>query len=382
MVKGRLMYKLFIGLVLIVFSCSGRNEKQTESKPKPGAVSELPFLKLPDGAAITVYASDVENARSLALSDDGTLYVGTRSKGNVYALKDTDGDNKADVKYTLARGLKMPNGVALKNGDLYVAEVSRILKFSDIERNLKDDADYEVIYDDYPTKTHHGWKYIAFGPDGKLYVPVGAPCNICESEEIFTTITRMKDDGSNMEIVHTGIRNTVGFSWHPKTNDLWFTDNGGDMLGDDVPGDELNHAPQDGLHFGYPYCHQGNVPDPKFGDKRDCDEFTPPAQILGPHVAALGMEFYKGGNFPAKYKNSIFIAEHGSWNRSVPIGYRITRVELDGNKAVNYEVFIDGFRDNRKDELHGRPVDLEWMPDGSLLISDDYADRIYRMSFN
>ena len=276
----------------------------------------------------------------------------------------------------------MPNGVAYRNGDLYVAEVNRILRFNDIEANLTNPPTPEVIFDQYPTEKHHGWKFIAFGPDDKLYVPVGAPCNICESEdEVFASITRMNPDGSDMEIIQHGVRNTVGFTWHPETKELWFTDNGRDMLGDDIPACELNHAPQDGMHFGYPYCHQGNLPDEEFGELRPCSDFTAPAYNLGPHVAPLGVEFYTGNQFPESYSGQIFIAEHGSWNRSKKIGYRVMMVTLEDGQAVSYEPFATGWLNEEDDDVWGRPVDIEWMPDGSMLLSDDFGNAIYRIHY-
>ncbi len=276
----------------------------------------------------------------------------------------------------------MPNGVAFKDGDLYVAEVNRILKYEDIESNLDAPGEPVVVNDSYPTERSHGWKYIAFGPDGKLYIPVGAPCNICESEdEIFASLTRMNADGSGVEVVQHGIRNTVGFAWHPDTKELWFTENGRDWMGDDEPACELNHAPKDGMHFGYPYCHQGNLADPKFGKKRSCDEFTAPARNLGPHVAPLGMEFYNGDNFPASFQGDILIAEHGSWNRKKKSGYRVMRVRLKDGKAISYEPFATGWLDDPSQQIWGRPVDIEPLPDGSLLLSDDFADVIYRISY-
>ena len=249
----------------------------------------LDSLTLPEGFSISIFADSVVNARSLCYSTDGTLYVSTRSEGNVYALKDTDGDYKVDKKYTLLQGANMPNGVAFKNGNLYIAEVNRILKIENIESKLYNPGKPLVVYDKYPTETHHGWKYIAFGPDGKLYIPVGAPCNICESKDpVYASLTRMNDDGTGFEIIQNGIRNTVGFDWHPVTKELYFTDNGRDMMGDDVPECELNYAPKEKMHFGYPYCHQGDVPDPEFGKTRKCGEFTPPAAKMGPHTAPLG----------------------------------------------------------------------------------------------
>ena len=345
---------------------------------------ELPLSKiqLPEGYQIDLYASEVENARSMDLSPSGTLYVGTRSKGDVYALKDTDGDHIVDQKYILMSGGNMPNGVAFKDGDLYVAEVDRILKFVDIEDHLDNPGSPEVIFSGYPTEKHHGWKYIAFGPDEKLYVPVGAPCNICESdEEVFASITRINADGTGMEVVQSGVRNTVGFTWHPSTGDLWFTDNGRDMLGDDIPSCELNRADQDGMHFGYPYCHQGDLSDPDFGAKSPCDKYTVPVQNLGPHVAPLGIEFTYNTQFEDDFEDTAFLAEHGSWNRSKKIGYRITAVSLDAEfNSTGYEVFASGWLDEETDEVWGRPVDIEWLPDGSMLVSDDFADVIYRIS--
>jgi glucose/arabinose dehydrogenase len=275
----------------------------------------------------------------------------------------------------------MPNGVAFRDGDLYVAEVSRILRFPDIESRLENPGEPEVVYDGYPTETHHGWKYIAFGPDGKLYVPVGAPCNICKSEKpVFASITRLNPDGTGMEVVQEGIRNTVGFTWHPKTGELWFTDNGRDWLGDDQPYCELNRAPEDGLHFGYPYCHQGDLPDPEFGDATPCSDFTPPAAKLGPHVAPLGLGFYTSKQFPESYRGQIFVAEHGSWNRSEKIGYRVMMATLDGNEVVSYKPFAEGWLNDG--DVWGRPVDIELLPDGSMLVSDDFADAIYRIYYN
>ena len=352
------------------------------SKRKDKGKLPIEKIKLPEGFQIDVFAENVTKARSMDLSPNGTLFVGTRGEGKVYAQVDTDGDYQADQQYVLAEGLKMPNGVAFRDGDLYVAEVSRVLRFQDIESKLDNPGEPEIIYDQYPTETHHGWKYIAFGPDGKLYIPVGAPCNICESEDpIFNTITRMDPDGQNMEIVQQGIRNTVGFTWHPQTQELWFTDNGRDWMGDDLPACELNHAPQDNMHFGYPYCHQGDLADPDFGTKRPCSDFTAPVQKLGPHVAPLGLEFYQGKQFPNSYKNQILLAEHGSWNRSNKIGYQLSLVRLDGTNAASYEAFASGWLDTEKDEAWGRPVDLEHMPDGSLLVSDDFADVIYRIYY-
>jgi glucose/arabinose dehydrogenase len=337
-------------------------------------------ITLPPGFSIAVYAARVPDARSMALGAKGTLFVGTRGEGKVYAIIDRNGDHVADEVITVASGLQMPNGIAFRNGSLYVAEVSRVLRYDNIEERLNDPPRPVVVNASFPHETHHGWKFIRFGPDGRLYVPVGAPCNVCdEKDPRFASIMRMDPDGGRLEIFARGVRNTVGFGWHPRTGELWFTDNGRDWLGDDLPPDELNRAPRPGLHFGFPYRYGRNVPDPEFGGKGDRREFVPPAMELGPHVASLGMRFYTGSMFPAGYRDQIFIAEHGSWNRSVPIGYRITLVRLKGNRAVSYETFAEGWLRNGR--VSGRPVDLQVMPDGSMLVSDDKGGVIYRISY-
>jgi glucose/arabinose dehydrogenase len=379
----RFIYVFVVFSFLAVSSCS--NVKPISKTAALPETTKLPLdkLKLPKGFKISIYAEDVTTAREMALSPNGTLFVGTRDKGSVYALVDTDKDFKADKMYEIAKGLNLPTGVAFKNGDLYVAEVSRILKYENIESQLANPPQPKVVFDKYPTDKHHGWKFIAFGPDGKLYVPVGAPCNICESkDDIYNSITRLNADGTGMEIVQRGIRNTVGFTWNPKTKDLWFTDNGRDMLGDDLPACELNCATKDYMHFGYPYCHQGDFPDPEFGSKHPCSDYTAPAQKLGAHVAPLGIEFYTGKQFPAEYRDNLAIfAEHGSWNRSKKSGYRVMMVKTDGNKALSYTPFIEGWLDVAADLAWGRPVDIELMPDGSMLISDDFANVIYRVVY-
>ena len=347
---------------------------------------QLDKVTLPPGFSIDVYAADVPNARQMALSPDGTLFVSTRRLGNVYAVLDEDGDHAADRVLTLASGLNMPNGVAFRGGDLYVAEVNRVLRYDDIEADLETPPEPVVLNDEFPTDRAHGWKFIAFGPDGRLYVPVGAPCNVCDHEAttpIYSTITSMNPDGSDVRIYARGVRNSVGFAWHPETDELWFTNNGRDRLGDSLPADTLNHAPEPGLHFGFPFCHQGDVQDPEF-DTRPCSEFRPPAQKLGPHVASLGMRFYTGGMFPAEYRNQIFIAEHGSWNRTPEAGhtgYRLTVAKLDGDRVTGYEVFAEGWLEPTN-EWWGRPVDVQVMPDGALLVSDDTAGAIYRITYS
>jgi glucose/arabinose dehydrogenase len=344
-------------------------------------------LRVPAGFTIDVYATGVQNAREMALGDKGTLFVGSMRAGKVHAVVDRDGDQKADQVLTIASGLNMPSGIAFRDGALYVAEVSRVTRYDGIESRLDNPGAPAVVYDKLPGDRHHGWKFIAFGPDGMLYVPVGAPCNICERDDPYASILRMKPDGTGLEVFARGVRNTVGFDWHPVTKELWFTDNGRDALGNDVPSDELNHAPKPGMHFGFPYCHQGDVADPEFG-KRPCSEFQPPAQKLGPHVAAIGMTFYTGTMFPAEYRNQIFIAEHGSWNRDTPLGYRVTVVKVDGGRALSYTPFAEGWLQEGGPRGRGgvgsnsgRPADVLVMPDGALLVSDDEGGVIYRIAY-
>ena len=345
------------------------------------AQSRLPLerVKLPPGFEISIFAEGVDDARCMALGEEGTLFVGTREAGKVYAIRH-DG-KKATQVITIASALNEPNGVAVKDGALYVAEVNRILRYEAIESHLPKPPAPVVVYDKYPTDKGHGVKFVRFGPDGWLYVPVGMPCNVCERGSPYGTITRLKPDGTLVEIFARGIRNSVGFDWHPITHELWFTDNGRDMMGDDVPPDELNHAPKAGMHFGFPYCHGGDIPDPQFGARHTCVEFTAPAQKLGAHVASLGMRFYTGALFPAEYRERIFIAEHGSWNRSRKSGYRVTQAKVEGGKVVDYRVFAEGFLDPVRDTAWGRPVDVQVMPDGALLVSDDYAGVIYRIGY-
>jgi glucose/arabinose dehydrogenase len=340
---------------------------------------QLGKIKLPPGFEISIYARDVPNARGMALGENGTLFVGSKGKGNVYAVVDRDGDHRADVVHTIARELHMPVGVAYKDGSLYVSAVDRILRFDHIEQHLNDPPAPMVVTDRLPKETSHGWKYIAFGPDQKLYVAVGVPCNICEPDSDHGLLGRLNRDGSGYEIVARGIRNSVGFDWDPLTKELWFTDNGRDWLGDNQPPDELNHAPTTGMHFGYPYCHGSSISDPEYGSKRPCNVFTPTALDLGPHVAALGMRFYTARMFPEEYQNQIFIAEHGSWNRSEKIGYRITLASRDRQGQLRYSVFAEGWLQGT--EAWGRPVDVLVMPDGALLVSDDLAGVIYRIAY-
>jgi glucose/arabinose dehydrogenase len=374
-----------LAVAFICTAASSSREAADRSMPAiTSASADLPLesIKLAPGFSISVFA-EVEDARSLAMSPDGTVFIGNRDGDKVYAVKDTNGDHKADKKWVIASGLDTPNGVAFKNGDLYIAEISRISKIAGIESKLDNPGEPKTVYDKYPKDTHHGWKYIAFGPDGKLYVPVGAPCNICEPKDpVYASITRLNADGSGMEVFASGVRNTVGFTWHPETKEIWFTDNGRDMLGDDIPPCELNTAPKAGLNFGYPYCHGGTISDPEFGSKKSCGEFVKPAQNLGAHVAPLGLKFYTGSMFPSNYKNQLFVAEHGSWNRSKKSGHKIALVKLDASgKSIGYETFASGWLDEASQKVWGRPVDVILMADGSMLVSDDKAGVLYRISY-
>jgi len=346
---------------------------QTSAQTVPG----LSDISLPEGFSIEVWADDVPNARSLALGESGTVFVSTRRDGRVYAV--VQSDDEAPVVTTIAEGLRMPNGIAFKDGALFVAENHRIIRFDNIETNLDSVPDPVVVIDTLPAERHHGWRYIDFGPDNKLYIALGAPCNVCEREGS-ANISRMNPDGSGLEVFAEGVRNSVGFTWHPETGEFWFTDNGRDMLGDDTPPGELNRAPEAGMHFGFPYCHGDDVSDPEFGNQRSCSEFEPPAQKLGPHVAPLGVIFYTGDMFPEEYRNQVLIAEHGSWNRSRKIGYRVSMVRMSNGEPTAYDVFANGWLVD--EEVSGRPVDLLQLEDGSVLLSDDQNELIYRITYS
>ena len=344
------------------------------------ASNQLDSIQLPDGFRIQVYAEGVENARQMVLGDHGTLFVGSRKAGKVHAVIDLNGDNIADKVWLIDDGLDMPSGLEFRDGALYVGAISRILRYDNIEASLDDPPDPVVVTDQLPVETHHGWKYLRFGPDGLLYIPVGAPCNMCDEPD-HMHIRRMRADGSGMEVFAQGVRNSVGMDFHPDTGELWFTDNGRDLMGDEMPSCELNHAPEAGMHFGFPYCHQGDTLDPEFGEGKNCSDYIPPVVKLGPHVAPLGLAFYTGKMFPGEYVNQLFITEHGSWNRSNKIGYRIKLVHFDeeGN-VTGQEVFADGWLQG--EENWGRPNDVLVMPDGALLVSDDQGGVIYRISYD
>lgn len=337
------------------------------------AAPKLPLekLKLPKGFKIEVWA-EVPGARSLAQAADGRVFVGSRTGSEIYVVK----DGKTSV---FANGLNSPNGVAIKDNKLYVAEISRISEF-DISKDQKlPMKPTRVLPQTFPTDAHHGWKFIRFGPDGKLYVPVGANCNICDPGKDYARIYRIDVNGTSKEEVAQGVRNTVGFDFNPETKTLWFTDNGRDWMGDDKPPCEVNKLSKVGENFGFPYCHGKDIQDNEIKGKK-CSEFTPPQAELRAHVAPLGMRFYTGSMFPTEYKNAIIFAEHGSWNRKVPQGYRLTLLKVKGDAAAGAaEGFVEGWLDGEKP--WGRPVDVEVLKDGSMLISDDLANVIYRLSY-
>ena len=347
----------------------------------PAQGADLSRLRLPDGFSIRTLTLDAPDARQMAFADDGTLFVGTRRRGTVHAIPNALSAESPEV-LTVAKGLKMPNGVAIADDDLYVAEVSRVLRFPSIVARLADSegsAPYDVVTDQLPDKTHHGWKYIKFGPNGQLYVPVGAPCNICLSEDPrFAALLRMDPNTGTATIYASGIRNTVGFAWHPTTGELWFSDNGRDLMGDDVPPEEINVASAPGQHFGYPFLHGSDIPDPKFGSDAPDLKITLPRLEIQAHAAALGLDFHTHDQFPPRYRGALFIAEHGSWNRSAKVGYRVSVVTFEDGEP-RYAPFITGWLEGERQ--WGRPVDVLAAPDGSLLISDDQQGAIYQVTW-
>jgi len=347
--------------------------------PLATAPDKLPLdkLKAAAGFNIEVYAAGMPNARSLALGDKGTVFVGSRTVDKVYAIVNKDG--KREVKI-VASGLYRPNGVAFKDGTLYIAELSKVSKIEKIEDNLDSPPKPTVIYDNLPKDEAHGWKFIAIGPDNKLYVPVGQPGNNVLHDADHGQIRRINLDGTGAEVIALGVRNTVGFDWNPETKQLYFTDNGRDWLSEDVPNDELNRVTKVGEDFGAPYCYQGDIPDPEFGWGHSCKEFTPPVGLMGPHAAALGMRFYTGKMFPASFKNQIIIARHGSWNRTNKFGGDVVVAHLNKDGTVkNLEPLVTGFLQDNK--YVGRPVDVLQLKDGSILVSDDWNGAVYRVSY-
>ena len=363
--------KFFTGFALFLLAACG-NAASTEEN--------LARIKLPPGFAISIYAEGLAGPRQLALGDQGTVFAGSNKAGTVYAVVDGDSNYLADGTYVVASGLQLSAGVEFRFGSLYVGALDQILRYDDIESSLDQPPPPEVITSTLPDRTHHGKRYLRFGPDDFLYFGVGAPCNVC-LEPGFGQIRRMYADGSGEEVFVSGVRNSVGIVFNPADGSMWFTDNGRDMLGDDIPSDELNHVTQAGQDFGFPYCHQGDLLDPQFGEGKSCADYTPPAVMMGPHVAALGLAFNNGDMFPAEYRGALFIARHGSWNRSEKIGYDLAVVRFDAEgQPLEAEVFASGWLQGQS--AWGRPADVMQLPDGSLLVSDDAADVIYRISYS
>jgi glucose/arabinose dehydrogenase len=347
--------------------------------PIAAAPDKLPLakLKLPPGFNIEVYAAGMTNARSMREGDKGTVFVGSRQVDKVYGIVNKDGKRSVKV---IASGLYRPNGVAFHDGTLYIAELSRISKIEHVEDNLDNEPKPVTVYDNLPKDEDNGWKFIGIGPDNKLYVPVGQPGNNVLHDDAHGQIRRMNLDGTGVEIVALGVRNTVGFDWNPDTKQLYFTDNGRDWLSESVPEDELNRVTKVGEDFGAPYCHQGNILDPDFGWGHSCSEYTAPVALMGPHAAALGMRFYAGNMFPKAYRNAIFVARHGSWNKTQKFGGDVAVVRLNKDGTVkSVEPFMTGFIENN--DYVGRPVDVLPLKDGSLLVSDDWNGAVYRITY-
>jgi glucose/arabinose dehydrogenase len=362
------------------------NKEQKGQTPNPGQPTPTPKaeldkilagIKLPPGFKIAVWADSVPQARQMAWGDKGTLFVGTFDKGTVHSVSGPDGQK---VVKPFITGLRMPTGVAFQDGALYVVDIDKLYRYDNPEANLEKAPEGKVVYDDFPPYVPHGWKYLV--PDGKgwFYIPVGVPCNICLPPASTGHYRRVDPKTGAAEIVALGVRNSVGGAVDPRTGQLWFTDNGRDWVSDDLPNDELNRVSKIGEHFGYPYCHQGDLADPKYGADRKCSEFTPPVYKQGPHIAGLGMKFYTGDMFPPEYKNGIFIAQHGSWNRAKKLGYRVLFLSVDPDgKNPKEQVFAGTWLDDQK--ILGRPADVLQAPDGSLLVADDQAGAIYRISY-
>ncbi|GEP56909.1 PQQ-dependent sugar dehydrogenase [Reyranella soli] len=362
------------------------NKEQKGQTPNPGQPTPTPKaeldkilagIKLPPGFKIAVWADSVPQARQMAWGDKGTLFVGTFDKGTVHSVSGPDGQK---VVKPFITGLRMPTGVAFQDGALYVVDIDKLYRYDNPEANLERAPEGKVVYDDFPPYVPHGWKYLV--PDGKgwFYIPVGVPCNICLPPASTGHYRRVDPKTGAAEIVALGVRNSVGGAVDPRTGQLWFTDNGRDWVSDDLPNDELNRVSKIGEHFGYPYCHQGDLADPKYGADRKCSEFTPPVYKQGPHIAGLGMKFYTGDMFPPEYKNGIFIAQHGSWNRAKKLGYRVLFLSVDPDgKNPKEQVFAGTWLDDQK--ILGRPADVLQAPDGSLLVADDQAGAIYRISY-
>jgi glucose/arabinose dehydrogenase len=347
--------------------------------PSPTPAKDIPVnkLKLPPGFSISVWADGILNARQMAWGSRGTLFVGSRTPGQVYAVVDRAG--KREVKI-IAKGLTQPSGLAFKDGALYVATIPTLLRYDNIEASLDNPPAPATVYE-FPKlahQVHHNWRFLLWGPDGKLYFNMGAPCNICMPPDTHANVARVNPDGTGFEYVAIGVRNATGGDFHPATKELYFVNHGRDWAGDDFPNDTLHHAPKKGLHFGFPYCHQGDTLDPDFGKGHTCSEFAPPLLKLGPHVAPIGARFYTGSLFPPQYSNLLFIAQKGSWNRTAKLGYRVMTVDVKAGQP-RYEEFLTGCHEG--DKVLCRPTHIEWMPDGSMLLSDDFHGAIYQISY-
>jgi glucose/arabinose dehydrogenase len=362
------------------------NLKPHATPPTVTALEKLPVdkLKLPAGFKAEVWSHGHPGARTMVFGPKGTMFMGTRQLGRVYAIVDKDG--KREVK-TLLQGLTQPNGLAIKDGALYVFAINKVYRYDNIEDKLDNPGQPVELTEAFnlPPDVHHNWKYVAFGPDDKLYVQVGSNCNICEiNPGVHGQIRRYNADGTGMEIIARGIRNTVGFDWHPVSKELWFTDHGRDWAGNDGPSDELNRIPKDqeGANFGFPYCHANGIPDPDIKRPNPCAGVILPVALTGPHAAGMGLRFYTGNMFPQDYKNVAFIARRGSWNREQKFGYDVIIARPQEDGSAKLEPFMTGLLDEAKNEFHGRPVYIHQMPDGALLISDEQNGAVYRISYS
>lgn len=343
--------------------------------------NEIPVrnLRVPPGFRVELWASGMPGVRAMTRTNSGKIYAGTRGIGRVYEITDAGGQRSSRV---LVDRLNQPAGVAYGNGSLYVMAIDKVLRYDGIDANPNVQPQDVTARFNLPPEQHHNWKYIAFGPDGKLYVPFGAPCNICVPGEPYAQIRRYNADGSNMEVIARGVRNTVGFAWHPVTREMWFTDHGRDWMGDDGPEDELNRLTRVGQNFGFPFCHANGIPDRDVRRDRPCDGVTMPVTTMGPHAAVMGAHFYTGSMFPAEYRNVLLVARKGSWNRTKKFGYDVVAVRTDANGGnARVEPFVTGFLDAAGDNFWGRPAYMLQLPDGSLLLSDEQMGAIYRISY-
>lgn len=367
----------------------GKPPAQADSKLAPLAgrntetpAAEIPInkVKLPKGFKAEIWSTGHPGGRAMARGDSGKVYLGTRGLGRVYEVTDSGASRSVRV---VVDKLTQPSGVAMHGGSLYVMAIDKVLRYDGIEKNPGVQPVDLTAKFNLPKEQHHNWKYIAFGPDNKLYVPFGAPCNICEPPPEYAQIRRYNADGSGMEVIARGVRNTQGFTWHPKTKELWFTDHGRDWMGDKGPEDELNRMTKVGLNFGYPYCHAKGVLDVDFKKAGGCKGVTLPVTTMGPHAAVMGVMFYTGSMFPKEYQNTMFVARKGSWNRTVKFGFDVVNVRPAANgKSAKVTPFMTGFLEDPKTaKFWGRPAYVLQMPDGALLVSDEQLGAIYRVSY-